>query len=199
MKTTTWKNKFDEKFAKIKEYSRGEYIISDATGTKFVAHCDDTGKVISAGGLESVKDFIEILLHEQKQEITKEIRLAFNSMVVDFIKENEGKGLVFPESYNYIYDLLIKNNMQDIITLIENENTDFPVRESDEFDEGGRMFKQALLSKLNNMKITLISIALITFGVLLHITTMLISDTFQAGWIAGIIFGIFSNLSYSLK
>jgi len=105
MRPTTWKDKFDEKFAQIREYSRGEYIISDITGSKFAVHCDDTGKAISAGGLESVKDFIEILLHEQKQ---------------------------------------------DIITLIENEETDYPDRESDEFDEGGRMFKQALLGKLRS-------------------------------------------------
>ena len=45
---------------------------------------------------------------------------------------------------------LLEKQKQDIITLIENENTDFPVRESDEFDEGGQMFKQALLGKLKS-------------------------------------------------
>jgi len=47
---------------------------------------------------------------------------------------------------------LIKEAKQDIITLIENEETDYPVRESDEFDEGGRMLKQALLGKLKQLK-----------------------------------------------
>lgn len=42
----------------------------------------------------------------------------------------------------------VEEYRQSIITLIENEPTDFPVRESDEFDAGGRAFKQALLSKL---------------------------------------------------
>jgi len=102
MTTTNWKDRFDEKFAQIKEYSRGEYIISDITGSKFVVHCDDTGKAISAGGLESVKDFIEILLHEQKQ---------------------------------------------NIITLIENENTDFTTKS---YTEGVTIFKQALLGKLRS-------------------------------------------------
>ena len=45
---------------------------------------------------------------------------------------------------------LIKEAKQDIITFIENERTDFPARESDEFDEGGHMFKQALLGKLKS-------------------------------------------------
>jgi hypothetical protein len=44
--------------------------------------------------------------------------------------------------------LLLDEQKQSIITLIENEPTNFPVRESDEFDAGGRAFKQALLSKL---------------------------------------------------
>ena len=47
-------------------------------------------------------------------------------------------------------DALLEKQKQNIITLIENEETDYPVRESDEFDEGGRMFKQALLGKLKS-------------------------------------------------
>ena len=50
---------------------------------------------------------------------------------------------------NKIKDL-IKEERQNVITLIENEETDYPDRESDEFDEGGRMFKQAILGKLRS-------------------------------------------------
>ena len=82
MRPPTWKDEYDEKFAQIREYSRGEYIISDITGSKFAVHCDDTGKAISAGGLESVKDFIEILLHEQKQNIITLIENEATSFLV---------------------------------------------------------------------------------------------------------------------
>ena len=47
-------------------------------------------------------------------------------------------------------DALLEKQIQNVITLIENEETDYPVRESDEFDKGGRMFKQALLGKLKS-------------------------------------------------
>ena len=83
MKTTTWKDKFDEKFP-----------------NKLAEVIEDFESTIKS----DLKDFIQSLLDRQKQ---------------------------------------------NIITLIETEETDYPDRESDEFDEGGRMFKQALLSKLN--------------------------------------------------
>lgn len=43
---------------------------------------------------------------------------------------------------------VLEKQKQDIIKIIEDEPTEFPVRESDEFDAGGRAFKQALLSKI---------------------------------------------------
>ena len=50
--------RFHEKFAKISEISRGEYVISDITGSKFQAVVDDTGKVIDAGSLSAIKSHI---------------------------------------------------------------------------------------------------------------------------------------------
>ena len=99
------RDEFNKRYAEIKKSIKDIYVISDATGTKVEVHYDLNKKVISTGGLESIKNYAQSLLEKQKQ---------------------------------------------DIITLIENENTDFPVRESDEFDEGGRMFKQALLGKLRS-------------------------------------------------
>lgn len=53
-----WRAEFDKKFGRISEINRGEFVISDVSGSKFEAHTDDTGKVTSIGGFDSIKDFI---------------------------------------------------------------------------------------------------------------------------------------------
>ena len=55
--TQNWEERFDKKFAKISNLNRGEFVITDLSGSSFQAHTEN-GKVTQIGGLESIKDFI---------------------------------------------------------------------------------------------------------------------------------------------
>lgn len=70
--TRDWKEKFDEKFAKMAHIHRGECVITDVSGKQFQAHVEE-GKVTEIGGLESVKDFIDSLLASQLAEVREKV------------------------------------------------------------------------------------------------------------------------------
>ncbi len=67
-----WEIEFDEKFAKISHLNRGEFVITDSTGSSFQAHTEN-GKVTEIGGLESVKDFIRSTRNQAQREILEEV------------------------------------------------------------------------------------------------------------------------------
>jgi hypothetical protein len=67
-----WEKDFDEKFARINHFHRGECVITDVTGSKFEAHTEN-GVVTEVGGLKSIKDFIRTLLTSAVAEREREI------------------------------------------------------------------------------------------------------------------------------
>jgi hypothetical protein len=109
------------------EHERGDYDVIETGNDKFsVAYVVPKPDTLEKEGWE--------------EKFDKQFSHCFNIGVTpdDITKKN---------IKNFITQEIVKAK-EEIVEMIEDEPTDFPVRESDEFDEGGRLFKQALLSKL---------------------------------------------------
>ena len=69
---------FREKFARIGEINRGQFVITDITGSKIEAHTEN-GIVTEVGGLNSIKDFHSQTIKGLISKIIEEVERKIHS------------------------------------------------------------------------------------------------------------------------